>query len=79
MKVIDQLSVLCGLACSFPVVRRAAKVALVVGLILAAINHGDRILGGEVDLATLVKIILTFAVPYGVSTYSSVQALRHGQ
>ena len=32
------------LATRASVMRRAAKIALVVGVVLAAINHGDRIL-----------------------------------
>ena len=58
------------------VVRRAAKIALIVGVILAVINHGNRLIAGEVDAGTLVRIALTFLVPYSVSTYSSVQAVR---
>lgn len=58
------------------VVLRALKIAGVVGVILAALNHGDRIISGQVDPITMAKITLTFCVPYCVSTYSSVQAIR---
>ncbi|KAF0677111.1 nitrate/nitrite transporter NrtS [Profundibacterium mesophilum] len=58
------------------VVRRAARVALVVGVVLATINHGDAILRGDIDLSRMLKIMLTFCVPYSVSTYSSVLATR---
>lgn len=64
------------LATRASVMRRAAKIALVVGVVLATINHGDRIMGGTLDGATLVKILMTFCVPYCVSTYSSVLAIR---
>ncbi len=51
------------------VVMRALRIAAVVGTILAAINHGDVFLsGGEI---IWWKIILSYFVPYGVSTYSS--------
>ena len=60
-----------------PMVRnRALKIASIVGCVLAAINHGDKILAMDVDLRTLVKIAMTFLVPYAVSTYSAVQAVR---
>jgi hypothetical protein len=59
------------------VARRALKVALLVGCILALINHGDRLLSGEVTPAEWLKIGLTFLVPYCVSTFASVQAIRH--
>lgn len=58
------------------VVTRAARVALVVGLVLALINHGHRLISGEIDAATLARIGLTFLVPYCVSTYSSVLEVR---
>ncbi|WP_299042047.1 nitrate/nitrite transporter NrtS [uncultured Tateyamaria sp.] len=58
------------------VVKRAAKIAFVVGVIIAMINHGDRIMGGQMDAAAWMKCALTFLVPYSVSTYSSVMAVR---
>jgi hypothetical protein len=64
------------LALSPAIVRRASGVALVVGGILIAINHGDVLLRGELSLGRAVRIVLTAMVPYGVSTYSSVAALR---
>lgn len=64
------------LATRVDVVRRATKVALVVGTLLVAINHGDAILAGTASLDQVLKMMLTMLVPYGVSTYSSVGALR---
>lgn len=55
---------------------RALKIALIVGTALALINHGDRAVTGDYDLRMLFKIGLTFLVPYSVSTYSSVLAVR---
>jgi hypothetical protein len=65
-----------ALAISASVVRRAAVVALVVGSILVAINHGDAIVRGDLGVGRLLRIALTMVVPYCVSTYSSVSALR---
>ena len=59
------------------VVLRAAKTAVFVGLILIAINHGDALLAGQWSPERFVKMLLTFAVPYCVSTFSSVGALRN--
>ncbi len=61
------------------VVRRALVMALIVGHVLAAINHGDRILTGTMTLGEWSKVALTFLVPYTVSTISSVLALREQQ
>jgi len=58
------------------VVRRSLVYAIVVGAILIAINHGDAILAGAVDRSRLLRMALTVAVPYLVSTASSVGALR---
>lgn len=49
---------------------RAAKLALVVGPILVLINQGDAIFDGNPP--NWLKVILTFAVPYCVSTWTSV-------
>jgi len=64
------------IALSAGVVRRALKYAVVVGVLLIAINHGNAILTGEVSLTRVFQMILTVFVPYAVSTSSSVAALR---
>jgi hypothetical protein len=58
------------------VVKRALGYAVVVGIVLIAINHGDAILQGEVTRSRLLRMALTAVVPYVVSTLSSVGALR---
>jgi hypothetical protein len=57
------------------VIRRAVKTALIVGVILAAINYGDVILRGQMTQSQIFRLALTFFVPYCVSTYSSVNAI----
>jgi hypothetical protein len=64
------------LALQSSVVKRASKYAVVVGLILIAINHSDAILRGDLTRGRLLKMLLTVVVPYIVSTLSSVGALR---
>ena len=58
------------------VVKRASRVAIVVGIVLGLLNHGDAIVSGSFTGVHLAKICLTFLVPYSVSTYSSVLAIR---
>ena len=58
------------------VVQRALRVAILVGTILALINHGDSILAMTADTLVIAKILLTYFVPYCVSTWSSVQMAR---
>ena len=57
-------------------VRRAFMTMAVVGSILISINHGDAILRGEIDRGRMAKMLLTLAVPYIVSTVSSVSTRR---
>jgi hypothetical protein len=50
--------------------KRSVQVALIVGVLLNLINQGDVLLGhGHVNV---VKLALTFAVPYCVATYGAV-------
>jgi hypothetical protein len=65
-----------AIATSHLVVKRATRIALIVGTILAAINHGDHMLFEGFDLSTASKVLMTYCVPYSVSTYSSVLAIR---
>ncbi len=58
------------------VLRRGLLYAVVVGSVLVGINHGDAILRGDVDGGRLLRIALTVVVPYLVSTFSSVGAIR---
>ncbi len=59
-----------SLACSDGVPGTAIIVAVIVGSVLNLINQGDVLFGeGSVNLA---KIVLTYIVPYCVSTCASV-------
>ena len=61
----------------YPGVRdRALRVALVVGLVLFAINQLDVVLRGGLDWMVAAKVVLTFGVPYTVSTYSALEVNR---
>ena len=54
-----------------PVAVRAAKVAIIVGVILAFINHGGVILSGDITAECWVKMLLTCLVPYSVSSITA--------
>ena len=58
---------------------RALKMASIVGVVLAIINHGDHILLGTMTATNWIKVIITFCVPFCVSTISSVLAIRREQ
>lgn len=57
------------------VVFRSLRVAVIVGTLLVIINHFDTLAGGELQGLILVKIVLTYLVPYSVATYAAVEAL----
>jgi len=56
------------------IVVRGLKFSMVVGTILVLINQSDIILQGQADALIWTKVLLTYTVPYIVSTLSSVQA-----
>lgn len=57
-------------------VRRAFITAIIVGVVLIAINHGSAIWRGELTPTRLLQMSLTVLVPYTVSTVSSVSTRR---
>ena len=54
------------------VAKRSAIVAIIVGTILAFINHGDLILSASLTPVCWVKMIVTCFVPYTVSSVTAV-------
>ena len=61
------------------IVKRGLTFSLIVGTILVLINHADTLFYGEMNAVLIRKIVLTYAVPYIVSSLSSVQALGQQQ
>jgi hypothetical protein len=55
---------------------RTVRIALVVGLVLTAINEGDIIVSGEATATTGVKIGLNFIVPFIVSNLGLLAGRR---
>ena len=54
--------------------RRALFTALIVGTILTIINHGDYMIQG--NWPPFTKIILTYCVPYCVTTWGAIIGKR---
>ena len=55
---------------------RSVKTALVVGTILALINHGQDMLTGQFSPRWIVPMLITYLVPFSVATYGQVQGKR---
>lgn len=54
--------------------KKAFLTALTVGTILTVINHGDTILSGQIPPGW--KVVLTYCVPYCVTTWGAVTGKR---
>jgi len=63
-----------SLALEKGVVRSSLKTSILVGTILVAINYGGAIVNGAIGSAELIKMVMTYAVPYCVSTFATVNA-----
>jgi len=52
------------------------KMALVVGTLLAVINHGQAFITGHFTSDRLLPMLLTYCVPFTVAMYSQIQGKR---
>jgi hypothetical protein len=68
----------CYTALRRDVVGRSIKVGLLVGTILVLINYTDRIIAAELTTTDYFKMVLTYFVPYCVSTYATVCTILKG-
>jgi len=68
-----------SIATSPNVVLTSVKVSLFVGTALALINHYPTLVSGSIDLGSIVRILVTYMVPYLVSTYSAVKATTNSE
>ena len=64
-------------AISDGVPKRSLLVALIVGTILNLINQGDALVSGAA--LDMTKLLLTYLVPYCVSTYGAVSYRLHAE
>ena len=58
------------------ILRRSLKVSVVVGTALTLINHGDKLISSGAEPGDVLRILLTYAIPFSVSTWASVQSGR---
>ncbi len=54
--------------------RATTRIALVVGVLLSAINEGDALAAGHLTTALAVKVPLNFVVPFVVSNLGLLAA-----
>ena len=58
---------------------RSIKVGLVVGTINALITQYDAVFHRTLTLTNILQIMLTYLVPFGVATFSSVMQARQDE
>ncbi len=68
---IEHFKIYCEIAISRAVVSRATKVSLIVGTILNLINQGEHIISLDIHAISVVKLFLTYFIPYSVTTYTA--------
>jgi hypothetical protein len=57
------------------VLRRGALTSIVVGTILTVANHADELLGGGIPASQWPAILITYAVPFAVSCFTSTATI----
>lgn len=60
----------------WPMLRRSLLTALVVGTVLALLNHGDKFLTGNWPGQLSWKVPLTYCVPFLVATWGALTNCR---
>jgi hypothetical protein len=51
----------------------AMRISLVVGTILGIINHYDMFISENYETSRIIKILVTYLVPFSVSLYSTTR------
>lgn len=68
---MQHFKIYCDIATSNNVISRAIKVSLIVGTALNLINQGDALINLNLQEINLLKLTLTYFVPYSVTTYTA--------
>ncbi|MFT7004234.1 MAG: hypothetical protein ACJAWW_001591 [Sulfurimonas sp.] len=68
---MKHFKIYCEVAISSNVVKRALKVSFIVGTILNLINQSEAIISLDLENINLIKVLLTYFVPYSVTTYTA--------
>ena len=51
----------------------AMRISLVVGTILGIINHYDMFISENYETSRIIKILVTYLVPFSISLYSTTR------
>ena len=68
---MQHFKIYCKIAVSPEIMNRAIKISLVVGTTLNLINQGDTLIIFDFASLSITKLLLTYIVPYSVTTYTA--------
>ena len=71
MLKLAHFKIYCEIAVSSNVINRALKVSFVVGTALNLINQGDTLIALNIENVNIAKLLLTYLIPYSVTTYTA--------
>lgn len=67
---------LCVLIAKGATFRTASRIALVVGTLLTVVNQGSIILAGDASLATWIRAVANYLIPYTVASIGYLSPFR---
>jgi hypothetical protein len=73
-----RIAVAIEICCARPTLRRTARIAAVVGVVLTGINEGDSLVNGNISASIGVKMAFNFVVPFVVSNLGVLAGTRRG-
>lgn len=59
---------------TWPIVKRSIIIAIFVGTLLSVINHSDKMMEGSITLADMLRMALTYLVPFCVAVAGALSA-----
>ena len=69
---MNKIKIYFSIFCDFEILFKSFKIALIVGTILNFINQGDKIVTLSFEEISYFKTILTYIVPFCVSSYTAL-------
>lgn len=69
---MSKIKIVCSIALYKDNIKKAIKIAIIVGTILNLINQGELIINFDLQAISYPKLLLTYIVPFCVSLYTAI-------
>jgi len=69
---MNRLKIYIAILCDKEMIIKSSKISLIVGTLLNIINQGEAIFALDIENINYIKSLLTYTVPFLVSTYTAV-------